>query len=125
MQMRIGRNGREQVHLGLWIDRDVYDQLDRLAQDKATTISELTRTLLENSVEAEKNRPDAEQIVQTLLNLSESEREAIRQQVGKHKLPPGASAQLKKRAIVALRKLKDQEKAATAGVSGESKGKSC
>jgi hypothetical protein len=102
MQTRVGRNGREQVHLGLWIDQGVYDKLVRLARNKATTISELTRTLLENSVEAETHRPDAEEIVQSLLNLSEAEREQLRQQIGTGKKGT-VSSRNKQRQIAALR----------------------
>ena len=46
MQTRISRVGKQQVLLGVWIDKLVYDELERIARSKGITVADLTRDLL-------------------------------------------------------------------------------
>jgi len=81
MRTRISRNGKQQVLLGVWIDKSVYDELESTAKNRESTVADVTRILLAQSVEKERRRPDAEQILKNLLNLQEAEREHLREQL--------------------------------------------
>lgn len=102
MKTRIGRNGRQQVLLGTWIDKGVYDEIEGLAGQKSTTIAEITRALLERGVQTEGRRPEAERILEDVLNLTDGEREQLRQQIEAGKKDT-RSARNKKRQLAALR----------------------
>jgi hypothetical protein len=81
MRTRISRTGKQQVLLGVWIDKSIYDELESTAKRRETTVADAIRNLLARSVEAERYRPDAEQILDDLLNLKEAERVQLRQQL--------------------------------------------
>ena len=81
MRTRISRTGKPQVLLGVWIDKSVYDELESTAKSRETTVADVIRNLLARSVETERYRPDAEQILNELLSLKDAEREQLRQQL--------------------------------------------
>lgn len=68
MRTRISRTGKPQVLLGVWIDKSVYDELESTAKSRETTVADVIRNLLARSVETERYRPDAEQILNELLS---------------------------------------------------------
>ena len=81
MRTRISRTGKQQVLLGVWIDKSIYDELESTAKGRETTVADVIRNLLARSVELERRRPDAEQILDDLLSLKDAEREQLRQQL--------------------------------------------
>ena len=81
MRTRISRTGKHQVLLGVWIDKSIYDELESTAKGRETTVADVIRNLLARSVELERRRPDAEQILDDLLSLKDAEREQLRQQL--------------------------------------------
>ena len=101
MRTRISRAGKQQVLLGVWVDKIVYDELERTAKGREITVAELTRHLLARAIEAERHRPKAQQILNGLLHLEESEIEELRRQLV---LP--RQTRLKRMAVDRLRQTK-------------------
>ena len=81
MRTRVSRTGKQQVLLGVWIDKSIYDELESTAKGRETTVADVIRNVLARSVETERSRPDAEEILNDLLNLKEAERVQLRQQL--------------------------------------------
>jgi len=69
------------VLLGVWIDRSIYDGLETTAKSREIRVADVTRDMLAQSLETQRRRPDAEQILDSLLNLDEGEREVLRRQL--------------------------------------------
>lgn len=99
MRTRISRTGKQQVLLGVWIDKSVYDELESTAKSREATVADVIRNLLARSVETERYRPDAEQILNEMLGLKDAEREQLRQQLH-------GSARRKAMQLAALRRTK-------------------
>src|SRR5258708_3982066 len=81
MRTRISRRGKQQVLLGVWIDKIVHDELERTAKGKDMTVADVTRHLLVRAIDAERRRPDAQRLLDGLLNLKEAELTELRGQI--------------------------------------------